>query len=230
MAVRDLTAGDAEVRPEELAARYARPAGHLGAWLRVNFVATVDGAAQGEDGRSGGINNAADKLVFDALRDLADVLVVGAGTLRTEEYDAPRLPLVVLSRSGIVPERLRGAEPGRVLLATTAAAPGLAEARELLGQDHVWVLGDDEVDLAALKARLAGRGWTEQLCEGGPSLLRAMLAAGVVDELCLTTVPRLIAGDHLRVTAGPGIDVPLELALLLEDHGTLLARWLVVGE
>lgn len=230
MAVRDLTAAGAEVRPEDLPARYARPTGHPGPWLRVNFVATVDGAAQGEDGRSGSINNAADKVVFGVLRDLADVLIVGAGTLRTEKYDVPRLPLVVVSRSGVVPARLRGAEPGRVLLATTGAAAGLARARELLGEEHVWVLGPEEVDLVALKERLAGRGWTEQLCEGGPSLLRAMLAAGVVDELCLTTVPRLIAGDHLRVTAGPGLDVPLELALLLEADGTLLARWLVAGE
>jgi riboflavin biosynthesis pyrimidine reductase len=215
---------------DDLAELYAKPADHVGPWLRVNFVATVDGAAQGEDGRSGGINNAADKVVFDALRELSDVLVVGAGTLRTEGYDATSIPLVVVTRSGRVPDKLRDAAPGRVLMATTATAPGLAEARGLLGDDHVLVLGHDEVDLAALKAELAGRGWTEQLSEGGPSLFHAMLAAGVVDELCLTTVPRLIAGDHLRVVAGPPVDVPLELALLLEEQGTLLARWLVAGE
>ena len=211
----------------DLAELYARPADHDGPWLRVNFVATVDGAAQGEDGRSGGINNAADKVVFDALRAMADVLVVGAGTLRIEGYDAPAIPLVVVTRSGQVPDRLRDLEAGQVLMATTAVAPGLAEARRLLGDDHVLVLGDEEVDLAALKSELAGRGWTEQLSEGGPSLFRAMLAAGVVDELCLTTVPRLIAGDHLRVSVGPPLDVPLELALLLEEQGTLMARWLV---
>lgn len=215
---------------QDLAELYATPADHVGPWLRVNFVSTVDGAAQGEDGRSGGINNAADKVVFDALRAMADVLVVGAGTLRTEGYDATSIPLVVVSRSGQVPDKLRGAAPGRVLMATTSTAPGLAEARRLLGDDHLLVLGEDEVDLVALKAELAGRGWTEQLSEGGPSLFRAMLAAGVVDELCLTTVPRLIAGGHLRVVAGPAVDVPLELALLLEEQGTLLARWLVAGE
>jgi riboflavin biosynthesis pyrimidine reductase len=223
VAVRVLTGPDSD----DLAELYARPADHDGAWLRVNFVSTVDGAAQGEDGRSGGINNAADKLVFDALRAMADVLVVGAGTLRTEGYGATALPLVVVTRSGHVPDKLRDADRGKVLMATTATAPGLAEARRLLGDDHVLVLGHDEVDLAALKAELAGRGWTEQLSEGGPSLFRAMLAAGVVDELCLTTVPRLIAGDHLRVAAGLPVDAPLELALLLEEEGTLLARWLV---
>ena len=46
-------------------------------WLRVNMVATVDGAATGEDGTSRSINNGADKVVFDLLRDLSDALVVG---------------------------------------------------------------------------------------------------------------------------------------------------------
>ena len=57
-------------------------------------------------------------------------------------------------------------------------------ARERSGEDNVLVLGEDEVDLVALKAALAERGWTDQLCEGGPPLFADMLAAGVVDELC----------------------------------------------
>lgn len=215
------------VGPDDLAGLYARPQGHAGGWLRVNFVATVDGAAQGEDGRSGGINNAADKVVFDALRAVADVLVVGAGTLRVEEYGVTDIPLVVVSRSGRVPDRLRHAEAGRVLMATVASAPALPEARALLGEEHVLVLGRDEVDLAALKRELAGRGWVEQLSEGGPHLMHALLGAGVVDELCLTTVPRLISGNHLRIVEGAPLDVDLVPHVLLERDGTLLGRWLV---
>ncbi|GAA5108053.1 pyrimidine reductase family protein [Alloalcanivorax gelatiniphagus] len=196
-------------------------------WLRVNFVSTVDGAAQGSDGLSKGINNAADKRVFNALRSRADCLVVGAGTLRTEEYDVPRMPLVVVSRSADVPPTLREAPPGRVLMATTAGAEGLAEARELLGDEHVLVLGDDEVDLVALKEALVERGWAEILSEGGPSLFADMLAVGVVDELCWTVVPRLTGGDAVRMATGAEVDVRLRPALLLEQDGTLLGRWLV---
>lgn len=196
-------------------------------WLRVNFVSTVDGAATGADGLSKSINNPADKRVFDALRAQADCLVVGAGTLRAEGYDVPRLPLVVVSRHGEVPENLRSAPPGRVLMATVATAPALANTRSLLGADHVLTLGDDEVDFRALKAELAERGWSDQLSEGGPQLLGAMLAAGVVDELCHTIVPRLVGGDHPRINAGPDVDVPLRPAALLEQDGTLLGRWLV---
>jgi len=214
----------AELEDDELARLYeprAEP------WLRVNFVSTVDGAAHGPDGLSKSINNPADKRVFDLLRRHADCLVVGAGTLRDEGYRVPRLPLVVVSRTAQVPPTLREAPPGRVLMATGAAAAGLGEARERLGQDGVLVLGEREPDLAALKSALAERGWVDQLSEGGPRLFAGMLAAGIVDELCHTVVPRLIGGSHARITAGQDVDVSLRPAVLLEEDGTLLGRWLV---
>ncbi len=112
-------------------------------------------------------------------------------------------------------------------MATVASADGLAEVREQLGADNVLVLGEEEVDLVALKQALADRGWAEQLCEGGPSLFADLLAAGVVDELCWTVVPRLIGGDAVRIATGTEVDVRLRPALLLEQDGTLLGRWLV---
>lgn len=195
-------------------------------WLRVNMVGTVDGAATGETGTTGSINNAVDKQVFDQLRAMADVIVVGAGTARAEGYRSADRPLVVVSRRGEVPEQLRDAPPGSVLMATCSAAEQVDRAREVLGADQVLALGSHRVDLALLKQVLADRGWANQLCEGGPHLLRDLLAAGVADELCATTVPRLVAGEHPRITQGPPIDVPLRLHLLLEAEGTLLARWL----
>jgi riboflavin biosynthesis pyrimidine reductase len=195
-------------------------------WLRVNMVSTVDGAATGPDGRSGGINNAADKRVFDTLRRLCDAVVVGAGTARDEGYRAGSKPLVLVSRHGEVPLRLRETPPGAVLMATCAAADHLDETRALLGDDQVLVLGQHRVDLAGLKRALAGRGLTSLLSEGGPQLFRGLLAEGVVDELDLTVVPRLLSGEHPRITDGPPVDLPLTLALLLEDRGTLLGRWL----
>ena len=214
----------ADLSDDELAAAYTPEAEP---WLRVNFVSTLDGAAQGSDGLSGTINNAADKRVFDALRTRADCLVVGAGTLRSEEYDVPQVPLVVVSRSADLPPTLRGAPRGRVLMATVGSSEGLAASRSALGEDNVLVLGDDEIDLVLLKSELADRGWTEQLCEGGPSLFADMLAAGVVDELCLTLVPMLTGGDAVRIATGADLDVELRPALLLEQDGTLLGRWLV---
>ena len=203
----------ADLSDDELAAAYTP---EREPWLRVNFVSTVDGAATGSDGLSGTINNDADKRVFDTLRRRAHCLVVGAGTIREEEYD--------------VPPTLTEAPPGRVLMATVATSDGLADARESLGEDNVLVLGEEQIDLVALKAALAERGWTEQLCEGGPSLFADMLAAGVVDELCWTLVPRLTGGDAVRIATGAEVDVTLRPALLLEQDGTLLGRWLVEAQ
>jgi riboflavin biosynthesis pyrimidine reductase len=195
-------------------------------WFRLNFVATVDGAAQGPDGLSESINNPADKRVFHMLRDIADVVIVGAGTARAEGYRPNPKPMVVVSRSGEVPPTLRERR-GELMMATCDRAPHLEETRSLLGDDNVLVLGESSPDLPMLRRDLVARGFRDLLCEGGPHLTRDLLAEGVVDELCLTTVPRMIAAQHLRITGGPPIDVRLGLHALLEDDGTLLARWLL---
>jgi riboflavin biosynthesis pyrimidine reductase len=196
-------------------------------WLRVNMVATVDGAATGSTGTSRSINNAVDKVVFDLLRELADAIVVGAGTIRTEGYAPNPKPVVVVSRRSSVPPTLLGPGRGPVLMATCSAAPGLDGARELLGEDNVMVLGSHRVDLARLRAELHHRGYEQLLSEGGPHLLRDMLDEGCVDELDVTTVPRVIGGPFPRITDGPPFEMPLALETLAEQDGTLLARWIV---
>ncbi len=232
----------------DLARLYAYPEGRP--WLRANMVSTLDGAATGADGRSGSINDDADRQVFQVLRALTDVVVVGAGTARVEGYGptsppsgdlaalrlgrAPAPSMVVVSRSGAVPTRLLTpregkAEQGAVLLATChgAGTVALDTAREALGEGNVLVHGAEEVDLAAVTSHLVQRGMARMLCEGGPHLLRDMAAAGLLDELCLTVVPRLVAGDHTRVLAGGAVDTRLEPRLLLDAGGTLLGRWQV---
>ena len=196
-------------------------------WLRLNFVSTLDGATQGPDGSSESINNPADKRVFHLLRSMADVIVAGAGTVRDERYRPNPKPVCVVSRSGAVPPTLLGPGGGPVLMATCGHAPHLEETRALLGADNVLLLGEYAPDLSALRRELVARGFRDLLCEGGPHLTRDLLAAGVVDELCLTTVPRVLAGDNLRLAAGRPVDVPLRLHAMLEAEGTLLGRWTV---
>jgi len=213
----------ADLDDDALAAAYAPP---RTPWLRLNFVATVDGAVQGEDGLSKSINNDADERVFGALRELADAVVVGAGTVRAESYRPNPKPLVVVTRQGAVPPSLREGDLSQVHVATGSTAPHLDETRDLLG-DRALVLGEDAPDLRALRDALVERGFGDLLCEGGPHLAGDLLAAGLVDELCLTTVPRLLGGDHLRAVAGGRVDVGLSLGGLIEDDGTLLTRWWV---
>lgn len=166
-------------------------------WLRVNFVATVDGSAQGRDGRSGTINNEVDMKVFHQLRRSCDVILVGAGTARAEEYKPTQTPMVVVGHE--MPALLADGLNVRL-----ASGP-----------------------LADVIAGIHAEGHRRILCEGGPLLLAGLLEAGLVDELCLTTTPCLVAGPGKRIVDGPILDVPLTLSSLVEHDGTLLGRWLV---
>jgi riboflavin biosynthesis pyrimidine reductase len=218
-----------------LAALYAPPAGP---WLRANFVSTLDGAATGANGRSGSINTEADGVVFRLLRRLSDVVVVGAGTIRTEGYtrlgtdDGGPLPLAVVTNSARVPDALLDPAEGRgdVLLVTHSAAPAdaVGRARERLGHDNVLLCGDGAVDLPEARRQLADRGMPRVLTEGGPSLLGAMLSAGVVDELDLTWSPVVVGGDQGRIVRAPALDVPLAPMALVEGDGTVMGRWRVL--
>lgn len=226
----NVAAGPDEIDDQALARAYEAPTAADGLWVRVNMVSSVDGSAQGEDGVTATINNAPDKRVFHALRSYADVVVVGAGTARAENYGPAGKPLVVVSRKGEINERLLEAPRGEVILATVGHAPGLAAAREALGDENVMILGSYAMDFVALRRELAARGWTHVLGEGGPHVLHDLLTVGVVDELCLTIVPRIVGGDHLRIVQGhQPLDVTLDPVLLLEEEGTLIGRWLVKG-
>ncbi|WP_278234575.1 dihydrofolate reductase family protein [Isoptericola sp. AK164] len=226
-----------------LAALYALPE-HP--WVRVNMISTVDGAAWGPDGQSASINDAADWRVFRVLRALADVVLVGAGTARQEGYSHLKRPhglehlagapleLAIVTRSGRVPwSTLDGPHPPVVV----TGSAGALEAGAAVGDDRVLVCPDgtsDGVDLRAARDTLAARGLGRVLCEGGPGLLGDVLAAGLVDELCVTTSPRLAGPGAGRIVAGPAGNEPggghdLRLGhLLVGPAGTLLARWELV--
>lgn len=232
----------ASLDDDALTALYAVPP-TPGGWLRSNFAMSVDGAITGSDGRSGSVNTEADFVVFELVRALSDVVVVGAGTARGEGYGpldvpegmarvreaagvGPMLPLVAVTGRGVVPETLLGAEPGRALLATHAAAEGLDTARRQLGDEHVLVCGETTVDPRRLLQHLHDRGWTRVLTEGGPHLLASFVEAGVVDELCVSITPTVVGGDSPRMTEGPSLTTGFTPRVLVEQDGTVMGRWL----
>lgn len=231
--------------PGVLALAYAYPElGEAPTWVRANFVSTLDGAATGENGRSGSINTGADRDIFGLLRALSDVILVGAGTARIEGYrraivrtpwlslreGRPTHPtMAIVSRSGDIPPRLSQAraDSGDVVLITCAraGADAIDLARGILGEDHVIVEGEGDVDLGAALDALAVRGLRRILCEGGPHLMGDLTAAGRLDELCLTLAPTLVGGNHTRITAGTSAAANLLPRLLIESEGTILGRW-----
>jgi riboflavin-specific deaminase-like protein len=211
--------------------------------LRVNFVASVDGAVT-VDGFSAGLSGPADKEIFGTLRMVCDALMVAAGTVRTEKYDALRLDarsrawrrehglaelplMVVVSRSlDLDPaQEIFSDAPTRPIVLTHAASP--ADRRRAAAEvAEVIVTGDDEVDLAAALAELHARGATQVLSEGGPHLLGALTAADLVDELCLTVSPLLAGGTAGRIATGPpGPPRALSLRHVLAGDDMLFLRY-----
>jgi 5-amino-6-(5-phosphoribosylamino)uracil reductase len=240
---------------DELADAYAyprRPTDPMGGhgsrepWLRANMVSTLDGAAQ-HDGRSHPISSAADMRIFGTLRALADVVVVGAETVRQEGYRPARArkefaahreaagqgpaPAVAVVSAGLeldfsLPLFTSPLVP-TLILTGAAADPHRISVAEKAGA-RVVVAGDGMgVDPARAVHALAELGHTRLLTEGGPRLLGQFIAAGVLDELCLTVSPTLTAGDAQRIAGGPSVAVPHRFVLgsLLEEDGFLFSRY-----
>jgi 5-amino-6-(5-phosphoribosylamino)uracil reductase len=224
-------------------------------WVRANMVSTLDGSASGGDGLSGTIGGAADRMVFRVLRGLADVVVVGAGTARSEGYhlpepapdfaerrakagQAPAPVLALVTRSGRLPEAndlfTGDVVSGGGTLVVTCTAADVDGLRARLGSDRVVVAGEDDVDPVIAVAQLAARGLRRVLLEGGPRLLGRFESSSRLDELCLTTSPLVVAGDGPRIAHDTDPDgrprsvtLRMRAAHLVECDGLLLGRWLV---
>ena len=122
-------------------------------------------------------------------------------------YTSPQVPTLILTGAAAAPDRIAAAEK--------------AGARVVIAGDGVGV------DPARAVRALAELGHTRLLTEGGPRLLGQLVAAGVLDELCLTLSPMLTAGDAQRIAGGPSVAVPARFALdsLLEEDGFLYSRY-----
>lgn len=199
--------------------------------VRLNMIGSVDGATA-VDGRSGGLGGPADRKVFAALRSLADVVLVAAGTVRAESYGPAKVPIAVVSGS----LRLDWDAPfftaamARPILVTSGRAP--AEAlKQAEAVADVLIAGDADVDLTQAVTQLGERGFAHVLAEGGPTFNGTLAAAGLLDELCLSFAPLLVSGEAKRILAGPPLQPPPELALhsICEEDGYLFFRYRLPG-
>jgi riboflavin biosynthesis pyrimidine reductase len=214
-------------------------------FVQVNFVASADGAAT-ISGRSHGLSSPADKKVFALGRDLADVVLVGAGTALAEGYQGvkrtevraerrARLGLseippiaVVTGRGSILPASPLVAASSVPLIVITSEVSPLAWRKELVEAGaEVIVAGDDRVDMGLTLAALGERGLFRVCCEGGPMLFGDLVADGLVDQLCLTVAPKLAGAGAVRIATGLPAAEPLDLSLesVLADEGFLMLRY-----
>lgn len=228
-----------------LAGLYAYPGPH---WLRANMVASADGAGF-LDGRTAALSTPADMRLFGLLRVLADVVLVGAGTARVEEYKParrrpafeddlragrpPTVPIAVVSRKldlDFAAPLFTDAPPdARTIVITCAGSPDDQRAAAARVADVI-VAGEMAVDLKEAVTALRDRGLGQVLCEGGPHLLSQLAAEGLLDELCLTITPVLAGPGPTRVVEGAPFPArPMTLAHVLTDDGELFCRYLVRG-
>ena len=195
--------------------------------VRLDMVASVDGATA-IGGVSGGLGGPADKRVFNALRALADVVLVAAGTVRAERYGPSAVPIAVVTRSC----RLDWDAPlftdpkARPVIVTVSNAPAdhLERADKVA---DVIVAGERDVDLTRAVVALGERGARRVLAEGGPTINGQLATADLLDEVCLTVSPRIVSGGSKRIITGTDLPAPVGMALrsLCEDDGLLFLRY-----
>jgi riboflavin biosynthesis pyrimidine reductase len=235
-----------ELDESELPVLYGYPE-QTATWVRANFIASIDGGATAE-GVTGPLGGPGDRLLFNLLRELADVIVVGAGTVRIEGYSGAQLgvparqrrqargqrevpPLAIVTGSGRLDRDMAVFTRTEVApLVLTCAAAATDARRTLHGLCEVvdCSAGDPgRVDNAAMLAALAERGLRRILTEGGPALLDSFIVSDLLDELCLTIAPFLVGGTAPRIASGPGRLLTRMncTTILTDDAGYLYTRY-----
>lgn len=234
-----------EISDDELERLYAYPEPVDRPWVQANMVSSADGAVD-VAGTSRGLSHPADKRIYALGRDLADVVLVGAGTAAAEGYagvrprpsrlrrrrrlgrtDVPPLALVS-NRCSIPPTApvFTDTEVAPIVLTTDSAPAERVRALTAAGA-RVWRAGAEAVDLAAAVGLLAAAGMPRIDCEGGPTLLASMVAAGLVDQLCLTVAPVLAGAGTDRIVRGELAEGPRRMTLVstLHEDGFLMLRY-----
>ncbi|HRB02478.1 MAG TPA: dihydrofolate reductase family protein [Ilumatobacteraceae bacterium] len=186
-------------------------------WVALCMVAGLDGSTV-VDRSSRGLSNPTDQELFLTMRSFADVILVGAGTVRAEGYGPPRLPgqrIAIVSQSGNFDFGLPLFTSGQALLVMPTDAPEVPVPSVRAG------IGG--VDIAAALAQLDA---DVVEAEGGSVLNGLLAAADLIDELNLTISPQISGGAGARVTSGaPPLSHRMTLAHVLEDDGFLFTRY-----
>ncbi|WP_083453025.1 pyrimidine reductase family protein [Mycolicibacterium goodii] len=226
---------------------YAYPEDLRECWVRANMIVSLDGAAT-QDGKSGGLGGAGDKAVFNLMRETADVILMGASTVRVENYSGVQLsvpqrqarqrrgqaevpPIAIVTASAdLDPDaKVFTRTEVRPLILTTADT--VVDARRRLGAvaEVLDASGADpaRVDPARALRILAERKLFRVLTEGGPSLLGLLIEGELLDELCLTVAPVLVGGRAGRIATAVGqARTRMRVShLLTDDEGYLYTRY-----
>jgi 5-amino-6-(5-phosphoribosylamino)uracil reductase len=195
-------------------------------WVMVNFISSADGGTA-IGGKSSGLGDEDDKALFQAMRAVADVILVGSGTVEAENYrpvtldeerrerrlaagltEVPVLA-IVSGRLGFDPEARVFSDPAHKPMVITG--PDAEPAKLALIGDSADMVFLEDVTPSAILARLSAARLI--LCEGGPTLVGQFVTEHLVDELNLTIAPTMIAGRSARIAHGAPAEPPLDMRL-----------------
>jgi riboflavin biosynthesis pyrimidine reductase len=221
----DIFAADAR---ERITALYYLPRPD---WVRINLITSLSGSAAGSDGTSETLSNPADRLILKVIRELSDVVVIGAASVRAEGYFVPKNgALAVVSRTGdFSGHHIRDTgKHGTLLILCPAAA--VETARSTIGLPGVTIVPVPDVGGSltseAILATLRARGYRSIVAEGGPDLATQLVRSGHVNELSLTTSPVLNGGALPVFGARAFATNPIRMQqMLLDEAGFSYTRW-----
>ncbi len=200
-------------------------------YVRLNLVSTLDGRAAGADGTSESLTSRADRTILGVIRELADVVLVGAESVRREGYVRPRTAaLAIVSASGDLSGHRLTERPERtapVFVFTTAA--GARRAAETVPEATVLAVdgtSNERIDPIEIIATLRRQGFAGIVAEGGPRLAEQLVREHLVDEVCLTIMPRL-GGPALPLLGQTAVAVTsvTSVQLVVDESGAQFGRW-----
>ena len=213
--------------------------------VRANMIFSLDGAVS-FDGRAGPLSDPLDQQLLLALRGFADVVLVGAGTVRVEKYGPVRITpaqrsfrhsrwgldqspaVAVVSQSGRLPASIFADAARPPIVVTSSRAAATWQRSDPDRHPEVLIAGDDAVDMTTVLTELRRRGMRRVLCEGGPTLLDELVLADLVDEMCVTIAPKLAGTSQSAASNDVGqLAAPTRLSLrhVLTHDGYLFLRY-----
>lgn len=194
-------------------------------FVRLNLITTITGATAGADGTSDSITSRTDRYVLGAIRRAADVVVVGAQTVRAEGYLLPRTArLAIVTSTGDLgvdglSDAGRESRPPALVLCPASREDAVRKAVSGVRAEVVPVSTDsDRLEPAPILGTLHRRGLTRVVCEGGPTLATQFAESGVVDEICVTVSPRLEPTGTPFLNPRARIDAEV-VGLLVDEAG-----------
>ncbi len=226
----------------DISSAYAWP--EHGAWVRAMMVMSLDGAISGSDGRSGSISSATDRLIMKQVRSFSDVVLIGASTMRAENYSPMKvIPEIlderrsqglddasvtaIVSASLDLPWELPAfSESYRQPIVITTSDCDEAKADEASKHCELIRVTDIKNNPGAIIDSLAAMGLNRIICEGGARLLGDLTKAGCIDEFDVAISPTLANNGQALLHANFDAPQKLKLAHVLQDEGFLFTRYL----